>query len=278
MLAAAGGTAGAGGGVAAIPPDDQLLAQSLQAYEGSLTQLRQIPGQETAIATLERILAIGRSGVTYPVYLRQVEEEGLGEVLAGSVTPARTQLEAELAQVRSMTDPAREEQALALLAMRDALAARSPSGSVDPFSYELARYEITWQHAPAIAERDAVVVRLTRLIDLVIDWQDAHTSWAARDPRFVGATAADTQRRIEMARECNPGFYEVRAATFARYFGATPWWQRAELDEERRGQRILWADARLALAIEAVPYCSPETPNAPAELVARAEAFGPDSF
>ena len=276
MLAAAGGSAA--GAPQTIPDDETLLAQSLQAYEGSLTQLRAMAGQEVAIVALERILTIGRSGVAYPAFLRQVEEEGLNEVIAGTITPSRAQLEAELAEVRRTVDLAREAQPVALLAMRDSLATASSRGSVDPFSFELARYEIAWEHAPAIALRDAVVMRLPRLIDLVLDWLDAHTSWAAHDSRFIGASAADTQKRIEMARECNPGFYEVRAAVFARYFGAQPWWERPELAQERSADRIRWTDARLALAVEAVAHCRPETPNAPAELVARAEAFGPNSF
>ena len=278
MLAAAGAGPASAGSPPPIPSDADLLAQALQGYEGSLSQLRQVAGQEHSATVVERIIALGRSGVTYPVFLRQVEEQGLNEELAGTITPSREQLQNDLAQVRSTTDPAREALAVALLALRDSLAVASPSGSVDPFSFELGRYEVTWQHAPAIAMRDAVVQRLPQLIDLVIDWLDAHTSWAAHDSRFIGATAADTQKRIEMARECNPGFYEVRAGIFASYFGPTPWWQRAELGEERAGGRILWTDARLALAIDAVAHCRPETPNAPAELVARAEAFGPNAF
>jgi hypothetical protein len=279
MLAAAGGmaSASAGGMPAPIPEDADLLAQSLQAYEGSLAQLRAIAGQEPAIAALERILAIGRSSVTYPVFLRQVDEEGLYDVLAGTVTPTREQLVAELDQLRSLVDPAREAHAAALLAARDALAAASATGSIDPFTYELARFELAWEHAPAVAQRDAIVQRLPRLLDLVIDWLDAHTSWAARDDRYAGASAADTQRRIEMARECNPGFYEVRAAHFAEYFGPAPWWERPELGQERSARRILWSDDRMALALEAIPRCVPET-AAPPDLVARAEAFGPNRF
>ena len=275
MLAAAGG---GGAGPEAIADDEQLLAQSLQAYEGSLAQLRQMTNQEPAIGAIERILTIGRSGVTYPVFLREVEEEGLNEAMAGSITPSRVQLEADLDHARSVVDPAREAQAAAMIALRDNLAATSPRGAVDPFSFELGRYEIAWEHAPAIALRDALVLRLPRLVDLVVEWLDAHTSWAAHDSRFIGATAADTQRRIAMARECNPGFYEMRAAQFASYFGPLPWWERPELTQERAGGRILWTDARLALAVDAVAHCRPETPNAPAELVARAEAFGPNSF
>ncbi len=57
----------------------------------------------------------------------------LAQALAGSVTPAR------------------EAQAAALLAARDELAAASRTGAVDPFAYELRRFEVTWEHAPAAA-------------------------------------------------------------------------------------------------------------------------------
>jgi hypothetical protein len=279
MIAAGGGSAAAGadGSAAPIPADVDLLAQALGAYETSLSQLRGLAGQQEAVAALERIIAIGRSGVTYPVFLRCIEDEALNETLTGSITPSRAQLIADVDRYRTTVDPAREAHAQALLAMRDQLAARSPIGSVDPFGYELHRFELTYRHAPAIALRDLVVARLPRLIDLILDWLDAHTSWAPHDNRFGAGSPAHTRERIEMARECNPGFYEIRAGQFASYFGQVPWWQRAELHEERRAGRILWTDARVSLAMDAVPACVPGA-DAPPALVARAEAFGPNSF
>ena len=261
----------------AIPDDETLLAQSLQAYEGSLQQLRSMTGQEEAIGVLEQLLAIGRSGVSYPVFLRQVDEAGLNEALGGTITPSRDVLAAVVEHSRSTGDVAREAEAMALLERRDSLAAASPTGSVDPFTFELERFRLASQHAPAIALRDAIVQRLPRLLDLVIDWLDAHTSWAAHDDRFAGSSAAETKRRIEMARECNSGFYAVRAAQFAEAFGPVPWWERPELAQERAAGRVLWTDARVQLALDAIPACVPLA-NAPADLVARAEAFGPNAF
>ncbi|KAA1397523.1 hypothetical protein [Aeromicrobium ginsengisoli] len=275
MTAAAG--AGTTGAPATIPDDETLLAQSLQAYEASLQQLRTMSGQEEAIGVLEQLLVIGRSGVTYPVFLRQVDEAGLNEALGGTITPAREALAAVVEQSRSTGDVAREAAAIALLERRDAMAAASPTGSIDPFTFELERFRIAAQHAPAIALRDAVVQRIPRLLDLVVDWLDAHTTWAARDDRFTGPSAAETQRRIEMARECNPGFYAVRVAQFAEAFGPGPWWQRPELEQERAAGRILWTDTRMQLAMDALPACVPMA-TAPTELVARAEAFGPNVF
>ena len=220
MTAAAGG--GTTGAPATIPDDETLLAQTLQAYEGSLQQLRSMAGQEEAIDVLERLLAIGRSGVSYPVFLRQVDEAGLNEALAGTITPTREMLLDVIEQARATGDPAREAEAVATLAARDSLAAASPSGSVDPFTFELERFRLASRHAPEIALRDALVQRIPRLLDLVIDWLDAHASWAPHDDRFTGASASDTQRRIAMAQECNPGFHAVRAAQFAEAFGPVP--------------------------------------------------------
>src|SRR4051812_48298863 len=58
MLEAAGAGAGASsdGSPPPIPSDADLLAQSLQAYETSLAQLRQVAGQEHSISVVERIL------------------------------------------------------------------------------------------------------------------------------------------------------------------------------------------------------------------------------
>lgn len=254
--------------MAAMPDDATLLAQTLAAYEGSAA-----PPE-----LLERILAIGRSGVSYPVFLRRLEEEGLNDVLAGSVAPSRDSLVAMVEHHRSTGDPARLAEAEAFVAAHDSLAAESPFGSVDPFAFELRRFRIAWVHAPGIACRDAIVQRLPRLLDHVIDWLDAHTSWAPHDDRFIGTSPAETQRNVERARECNPGFYAVRAAQFAEMFGPEPWWQRPELAEERAAGRILWTDPRMALAIDAIPSCVPLVPAAPPELVSRAETFGPNAF
>ncbi|MDX6234702.1 MAG: hypothetical protein QOH68_3820 [Nocardioidaceae bacterium] len=275
MTAAAGG--GTTGAPATIPDDETLLAQTLQAYEGSLQQLRSMAEQEEAIGVLERLLAIGRSGVSYPVFLRQVDEAGLNEALAGTITPTREMLLDVVEHARATGDPAREAAAVATLAARDSLAAALPSGSVDPFTFELERFRLASRHAPEIALRDALVQRIPRLLDLVIDWLDAHASWAPHDDRFAGASASDTQRRIAMSRECNPGFYAVRAAQFAEAFGPVPWWERPELRQERAAGRILWTDARVQLALDAIPACVPLA-SAPADLVARAEAFGPNAF
>ncbi|MDX6278868.1 MAG: hypothetical protein QOJ72_2996 [Nocardioidaceae bacterium] len=275
MTAAAGG--GTTGAPATIPEDATLLAQSLQAYESSLEHLRTMPDQGEAVDVLERLLAIGRSGVTYPVFLRQVDEAGLNEALAGTITPSRETLLKGVEQAHSTGDVARESEAHALVEMRDRLAAASPTGSVDPFTFELERFRVAAQHAPAIALRDAIVQRLPRLLDLVIDWLDAHTTWASRDDRFAGADAAATRHRIDMARECNPGFYAVRAMQFAEAFGPAPWWTRPELAQERTAGRILWTDERLQLALDAIPVCVPLA-AAPTELVSRAEAFGPNTF
>ena len=273
MLAAAGG-----GGAGAIPDDATLLEQSVTAYESSLRQLRSAEAvDEGALAAVERIVAIGRSGVTYPVFLTQLEEERLPEALAAGAAPSRESLAAALAHHQRFVDPPRATEAMALLKARDELAAASPTGAVDPFAFELARLRIAWEHAPAIARRDALVPRVGRLLDLVVDWLDAHTSWAPHDDRFQGATAADTERNVARTRECNPGFLAVRAATFAAMFGPEPWWTRPELAEERSTGRIAWTDARVQLALDAIPSCVPLA-TTPADLVARAEAFGANAF
>ena len=80
-----------------------------------------------------------------------------------------------------------------------------------------------------------------------------------------------------MAKECNSGFYAARAAQFTEAFGPAPWWERPELAQERAAGRILWTDARMQLALDALPSCVPMA-AAPSDLVARAEAFGPNAF
>jgi hypothetical protein len=260
-----------------IDQDAQLLTQSLSAYRAALDRLTSVPDSEAARRAIERVIAIGESGLSYPLFLARLEDEALTEALEGAVTPSRVQLESAVQAARQAVDPAREAEARAILSAYDELARRSTIDTVDPFAFELRRYEIAWQHAPLVARRDAMAHGVATLLNLVVDWIDAHTSWAGQDQRFQGVSSSDTARKIAMARECNPGFYAVRVRLFEDAFGAVPWWQRPELEEERRAGRIGWSTERIALAVEAIPHCVPLA-AAPAELVARAESFGPNRF
>jgi hypothetical protein len=254
-----------------LPSDEQLMANTLAAYRSSLDSLRGVPDEARLRGPIEQVVALGQSGVTYPVFLRQMTEQGLDWAMAGSIV-SRDALVSAVDHARSTVDPAREAQHQELLDAYDDLVARSPFGAIDPFEFELVRFGIEWRHAPGIASRDALIGRWRRLLDLVVDWLDAHCSFAPTDDRFQGATRRETQERIEMARECNPGFLAVREAlvveTWNLHFDDI--FEHESFGAEQRAGRVRYTDARLELARATRSNCVPGG-SPPQDLVTRAE-------
>ena len=67
--------------------DEEMMASTMGAYEQAAQTYRSGDAGETGALLLpfmEQILAIGRSGLSFPVFLRTLEERGLNRVLDGA--------------------------------------------------------------------------------------------------------------------------------------------------------------------------------------------------
>lgn len=262
--------------------DEEMLAQTVAAYESTLRSYRAGEAGEAVkplIPHLERIVELGRSGASYPVFLRQMEEEGLTRVLEGTGPETRGGLERDLGFSRAHWDKHRIEQGEQMLRAYDELARCAPLGRPDPLALTLARRRIEWDLAPLAARWEAVVERWQRLLEALVDWLDAFTRFAPHDARWrpPGASEADVKRNIQRTQECGPGDFRFHEALFQRYFMLG--WEQIFTHEtfvwEYTARRVEWSDERLALVRATYPHCAPGG-RPPAELVARAEELHPD--
>lgn len=239
--------------------DEDLMARSLKAYEDSLNYLKKQPEHAHIVPVVQRVVDLGRSGVSYPVFLRMAEEEGafmgLNSPHAGPV------IAFDIHCAERMRTVERLPMLLAIQAKWKELVARSPFGYADPLEYELARQHIEWQHEPALIRWKAIEDRWDRLIELVIDWVDSFCSFAPYDARWVDpdGNRAKTQLNIERTQECNPGRLKVREDIFYEYFGLR--WNDIFTHEtfvaKLKNKMIWYSDDSLALARDAHDRCLP---------------------
>ncbi|MCC6159827.1 MAG: hypothetical protein IT350_17375 [Deltaproteobacteria bacterium] len=273
LSAAASASASSGGG----PSDESLLAQSLKSYEDALATYERGDAGDDAralIPCVKRILEIGRSGASYPVFLRTMEEEGLTRVLEGAAPVARAGLVKTLDFANANWLPRSVEESAEILSVFDDMAAAAPFGQPDPFVFGLARTRIEWRFAPAHRLWSAIVDHRDRLIFLLVDWLDAHAEFAFYDARWRGPAMSDEQvrRNIRRTKECTPGDFRALEAIVAESFDLS-WnalWAHETFATDYSAGRIAWTDERLRLVRATYAVCVPGA-KAPDELVKAAE-------
>jgi hypothetical protein len=262
-----------------VPSDGDLLAQQLGAIRQMLRSYENGQAGEDAkmlVPHLKRMIGIGESGVSFPVYLRMVEEEGLNRVLDGAAPVVRSGIEQDLQFAREAWLPRKITEQQKVLEMFDGLAATAPFGQPDPLEFSTGRYRIEWEFGPEHRLWSAMVDRWQYMLSLLVDWLDAHTSFAPTDPRWCMPPGTDVQKNILRTKECGPGRFRFREALFREYFGLD-WdgiWAHETFTWEYTANRIEWSDERLRLIRDTYPCCVPGA-VAPPGLVKRAEELHP---
>jgi hypothetical protein len=252
--------------------DEKLLRQTLAAYENSIQRLQGIPKSEHIIPAIREVIDLGRSGISYPVFLRICEEKGLNKAMEGSVvTREGVMLDIEMATLFEW--PLELRKANELLERYDGLAAASPFGIPDATQFGLERIKLDWKYAPLIQLRDAINQRREILFENLHDWLDSYCEFAPYDPRWASMTSmAVTMRNIKRCRECTPGIFKVREKIFTDYFGLT--WNDIFTHEsfinELKARRIWYSDESLELINKTYEHCNPNN-NPPSELIRKAE-------
>ncbi len=264
---------------AGADPDAGLLAQTLAAYEDAA---RRYPAEVAAgrmkardaaplLRAVNAILELGRSGVTYPVFLRLLVERGLDRALEGTAV-VRDALAADVAWAEELQHPVELALRRAVLAAFDELAARAPFGVPDALELELRRQRLEWEYAPALARWKAVHRRWAQLFDLVHDWLDAFTAFAPHDARWASTSAAETQRNLRRTQQVTP-FRVAQHERILRETCGLGW------DDVFRHETyaVAWHTVDLALSADKVqqlvaarPLCVPGGRPTPA-LIAAAE-------
>ncbi len=257
---------------AKVTTDEELLAQTLAAYESSLKNYENEPKQKPLYDILKHIIDLGRSGISYPVFLRVCEEKGLYKMMEGGVV-SRAGLVEELTfnQIFNMAVPI--QKTTELLKVYDTLSDQSPFKTPDLFLFGLERTRIDWHYHPVQNRWDAIVRGWERLFELVFDWLDSFADFAPADFRWAAlGDMQRTMRNIKRTNDCNPGFLKERERIFFEYFQLK--WDDIFTHEtflnEMKSGRIWYSDELFALIQETYPHCKPFS-KPPKELIQHAE-------
>ena len=252
--------------------DAKLLQQTVDAYESSLVSTNDHPDKEKLQAPVKEVIRLGRSGINYPSFLRLLIEKGLDKAMEGS-SLSREALEKDIQWSVDLVLPVYERRNRAILAKFDEMAVVAAFGVPDSVVFSMERFHIESVWQPDINRFDAIVWRWGRLLELLQDWVDAHTSFAPYDDRYVSLSGMEeTKRNINFCKECNPGFFKVREDLFNRYFDIK--WDEIFLHEsfasERKAKRSRFTDEYIEFLKEVYAQCKPLS-LAPQELVTKAE-------
>ena len=254
--------------------DNKLLQQTLEAYKNSLLPLNDHPDKEKLQAPINEVIALGKSGINYPTFLRLLNEKGLEKAMEGSIL-GREALEKDIHWSEEMVLPVYVRRNSAILAKYDEMAAVAVFGVPDSIVFSMERFKIESEYQPLINKYDAIVWRWGRLLEILHDWIDAHTSFAPYDDRFVSlAGMPATLRNIKYTKDCYPGFFKVREDIFNRYFDLQ-WddiFTHESFPSERKAGRCRYTDSYIEFLKEIYRVCTPLT-LAPQELIAKAEGL-----
>lgn len=239
--------------------DASLLAMTLKAYEDAIVNLKNAPHSGKLIQPIQELVAIGRSGVSYPVFLRIVEERGLFKAMEGTVVVRDVLLE-EIAFAKKAFLPLHVKMHEEKLAAFDELAKRASLGIPDSLEFGLVRQKIEWKYEPEILRRTACINRWEKLLDLVNDWIDSYCAFAPQDQRWADIRGMSyTKRNIRRTQDCNPGFFKIREKIFYEYFQLK--WEDIFTHEtfinEQAANRVYFKGPHLDKIKRAYPFCIP---------------------
>lgn len=198
--------------------DEQLMATSLKAYEDSLIELKKNPSNAYIVPMVQAVVDKGKSGLSYPLFLKECEEQGL---FLGLDSPhAGPTIKYDIYCCEIGFRPLEKEMHEKELEAYKALVSKAAFGYPDPIEWQVTRQKIEWNYAPRLALWDAIEDRWDRMFDMVIDWVDSFCKFAPYDDRwnFPGSSRAQTQKNIERTNECEPGKLKVREDIFYEYF------------------------------------------------------------
>ncbi|HBS06822.1 MAG TPA: hypothetical protein DEA96_17765 [Leptospiraceae bacterium] len=200
--------------------DDQLMANTLKSYEDALNDLKSKPSAAHLVPVLQEVVDKGKSGLSYPLFLKECEEKGLFLGLDSPRVGPTIQYDIYCARI-SFRPVDRELYERQLEAYQD-LVNRSAFGYPDPVEWEITRQKLEWEYEPRQILWKAIEDRWDRMLDMVQDWVDSFCSFAPHDERWCGMggvnSRAQTMKNIQRTQECEPGMLQVREEIFQEYF------------------------------------------------------------
>ncbi|AUB60094.1 hypothetical protein BK009_04995 [Methanobacterium subterraneum] len=254
--------------------DEILLEKTLEAYENSIKNLEADPNYEILKAPIEELIELGRSGISYAVFLRTAEEKGLYQLLEGDLI-VRDSIMRDRTFAEFMHLPLEVEKQDKLLKIHDKLVADLPFKVADSFQFGLERERLDWEYAPLITGWNITIRLWEKMLMNVYDWLDSFGSFAPHDERWVDLRGQTfTMRNIKRTQECNPGVLRAREVVLQDYFqlGWDDIFQHETYINEYQANRVWYSDETLELIKKAYPHCQPYQ-KPPEELVNQAETI-----
>ncbi len=253
--------------------DATMIAQNVTALKGALASIPDDADNAAYRDALGAAIALGESGLSYPVFLRRLDEEGLSDAMQGS-TMTRSGIIKDIHFAAEAHFPLDLERRIAQLEAFDALKAKAKFGAPDNLVYTLAADRIDWEYAPLQAKWDAIEDRWEGILTMVVDWLDAHTDFAFYDSRWrlPGCSDEDVRENIRHDKECLPGYLAVREAIFREYFGLgfDDIFTHETYLNAKDANWLDYSDERIALLRETRPGMVPGA-VAPDDLIKRSE-------
>ncbi len=257
-----------------VEGDEKLFQNTLAAYENSIKELEGKAHSKELIKPLEDILELGKSGISYPVFLRLCEEKGLNNALEGNLV-VREVIIGDIDFARSMHLPLEGEMNQEILEKFDELSSKSKFKPPDSFEFSLESEKIQWKYAPLLEKWKRTTHLWGKMLEYMVDWVDAYTSFAPQDYRWADRRGrAYTMKNIKRTRECNPGLFKAREKLFYKYFQLS--WEdiftHPTFRNEQEAGRVAYSQDSLELIKSAYMYCEPFN-NPPQELINKAETI-----
>jgi hypothetical protein len=252
--------------------DDTLLKNTLRQNEQALAQAVSSGDPANVAGIYREIAAIGKSGVSYPVFLTRCEEKGLFERLrCPDQTPMLVKM---LETAKRMINPPTIEMNRAMLDRYRELKKQSQYGVVDSLVFELERFRVTGEYQPKIKKWDVVGQHMYKMVDTLIDWLDSFCFFAQYDSRWAAATPEESAQRIELTQQCNPGFLKVRESVFKEYFSLSlnDMWNHEIFINGKKTLVIPHVEPLLDMIRETYPFCK-QGGRPPANVIAAREQF-----
>ncbi len=231
----------------------------------------------------DRMIELYDSGISYPLYLKALEEEGIHEKMrhTSSIRDMLVEGVENNKQTRNLPNIELWEE---LLTTWDKLCDESPAGIPNHVVWEVTDFTIRMKYMPRQVEWDMRDLLFHNLLNLTHDWIDSWTKWAPKDPRwFVERDMEETMKRVKLTKYTNAGMAKVTEEILKEYFGIG--WDEMFSEPEflyLRESRdkiayifLPYTDHRLEfLKNEVWPQMQPMQPPPPALIAKAEEVYG----
>ncbi len=196
--------------------DAALLQQTLKMYEDSLANTATDKEKLNITKILQDIIALGKSGINYPTFLRLLIEQGLDKALEGTIIN-RNYLAEDVAKAEAMQHPPTERRSKAILAKYDELA--MATGIPNNIIFFSEQGKILDDAEADMRQYQHIQQLWWNMLTNLHTWIDAYTRFAFTDDRFAGNTVSETQENIDRSKNELPGKIKIYEQQLSANYG-----------------------------------------------------------